>query len=207
MADINQTLNIEGSVFGIATFGVDVFVNDVNNINDGIYYTKIFKKKSSEIWHRVAWLDNQSLETFVKIKIEVRTRTGNQLPVKNYTTGERYTLDEINNIIETQNINDIDTILERATLNRSIISDKNLLTVDSNNPNLERLGTSYNSFRINSSDDTIWNYWSLPIINSPSYIPENRDYDYLEARIALQSNDMITVPKMFRINFTSILKN
>jgi hypothetical protein len=223
MVDINQTLNVQNSIFGLATYGQDVFLNDTNNLRDGLYYTKIFKKVDTDIWHRLAWLDNQILtgkdNTLGQMKIEVRTRTGNALPIKDYTTNTRYTLEEINDVIVNQDINEIDTIIERATLNRSIISNLNVYTAPSGTPitgppdmvtstgdEYERLGTSYNSFRINNTDDTIWNYWSLPIINSPSFIPENREYDYLQARIALQSNDNITLPKMFRINFTSILK-
>jgi len=213
MANINQALlNIEDSVFGTALFGQDVFLNEPGTpIRDGIYYTKIFQKSDIDFWHRVAWLDNQVKggvnDTSGKMKVEIRTRTGNVLPIKDYTTGTRYTLDEINSIIETQPIDVVDSILERATLNRSVLSNISASGVTSTNVNYERLGTSYNSFRINSTDDTIWNYWSLPIINTPSFIPDNRDYNYLQARIWLQSNDNVTVPQVFRINFTSILKS
>jgi len=222
MADINQKLNVQNSVYGVAVYGADVFLDDTNNLRDGIYYTKIFTKTSNDIWHRLAWLDNRVLtgqgNTLSQMKIEVRTRTGNALPVKDYTTNTRYTLDEINEVIQTEGVNEIDTIFMRATLNRSIISNTNVYNspsgvvitgpadeVTSDEVNYERLGTGYNSFRINNTDDTLWNYWSLPIINSPSFIPDNRDYNYLQARISLQSNDNITLPKMFRINFTSIL--
>ena len=211
MSNINQALLTENSVFGVALFQQDIFLNSITNpTRTGIYYTKIFQKNDTDYWHRLAWADNQILSgadsTFGRMKIEVRTRTGNALPI-NYTTGERYTLDELNELNETQQIDTIDTILDRATLNRSIISNLDASGVTSNNINYERLGTAYNSFRINNTDDTLWNYWSLPIINSPSYIPGNNDFKYLQARIWLQSLDNITLPQMFRINFTSILKS
>lgn len=207
MANINQALNIENSVFGVAIFGQDVFLNDLVNQQDGVYYTKIFQKNATEIWHRVAWLDNMTAQLSQFMKVEVRIRTGNALPIKDFTNNTRYTLDEINQVIQTQDLNEIDTIFERAMLNRSVISDKDVTIVDSKTPNYPVLGTSYNSFRITSDNDTIWNYWSLPIINSPSFIPQNQDYNYLQARISLQSNDLVNIPKMFRINFTSILKS
>jgi len=224
MADINQTLvNVQNSIYGVAIYGQDVFLDDIENVRDGIYYTKIFTKSSNEIWHRLAWLDNRILtgpnNTLSKMKVEVRTRTGNALPMKDYTTNTPYTIDEINEVIQTEGINAIDTIFMRATLNRSIISNTNVYNVasgtvitgpadevTSNEINYERLGTGYNSFRINDTDDIIWNSWSLPIINTPSFIPDNRDYNYLQARISLQNNDNITLPKMFKINFASILK-
>jgi len=225
MTTINQTLiNIENSVFGVSIFGQDVFLDfNTNPIRPGLYYTKIFDKNDTEVWHRLAWADNVVLtgpnNTITKMKVEIRTRTGNELPIKDFTTNTRYTLDELNSLIETNSIDDIDTIFDRATLNRSIISDVDASGVTSTNINYERLGTAYNSFRLVSAsgesagvttlgtDDTIWNYWSQPIINTPSYITGNRDYKYLQARISLQSNDNITLPKMFRINFTSILKS
>jgi len=222
MSNINQTLlNVENSAFGVSVLGMNIFIDEIgaNSVRDGLYYTKIFLKKDTEIWNRIAWLDSQSSSTFPKVKVEVRTRTGNQLPIKDFTTNERYTLDEINAIIETQPIDVVDSILERATLNRSVISNIDYSGVTSTNVNFEQLGTSYNSFRLVSSsgvsagvsslgtDDTIWNYWSLPIINTPSYIPGNIDYNYLQARIWLQSNDQITLPQMFRINFSSVLKS
>lgn len=225
MTTINQALlNVENSVFGVAVFSQDVFTSHITDpLRSGIYYTKIFQKNSGEIWNRVAWLDNQikngNNSTFDKMKIEVRIRTGNKLPIKDFSTNTRYTIDEINSIIETNPIDVVDSIFERSMLNRAVISDIDYSEVTSSNINYERLGTSYNSFRLVSSsgisagvsslgtEDTVWNYWSLPIINTPSYIPNNIDYDYLQARIWLQSDDNITLPKMFRINFSSVLKS
>ncbi len=208
MVDINQTLP-RNSIYGLATYGQEFYIQNSENTKDGIYYTKIFKKDSNSIWHKVSWIDNQIRtgfqNTLQNMTIEVRTRTGNELPFKDFSTNTRYTLEELNDIIESQNINNIDTIIERATLNRSIIASVDSTSVTSNDINYENLGTSYNSFRITNDETTIWNYWSLPIINSPSYIPDNRDYNYLQARIWLKSRDLITIPKMFRINFTSIL--
>lgn len=207
MSNINQNLvNIENDIFGVATFGESIFIdNTTNPIRSGIYYTKIFQKNSNEFWNQVNWLSNNPT-IFGSQKVEIRTRTGSALPI-NYTTGLNYTLDELNLIIETQPVDVIDSILERATLNRSIISNVNASGVTSTNIGYERLGTSYNSFRISSSDDVLWNYWSLPIINSPSFIPNNREYNYLQARIWLQSNDNITIPQVFNINFSSVLKS
>lgn len=202
-----STVNIQNSILGLVTLGENVFIDDLVNQQDGIYYTKIFQKNSNDVWHRLAWESNQTSKTISNMKIEVRTRTGNLLPIKDYVTNTRYTLDEINNVIQTQSISNIDTILERATLNRSSISSTYSPQVDSSIKPFSSLGTSTNSFRLASKEDATWNYWSLPIINSPSYIPQNQDDNYLQARIYLQSNDLVNIPKMFRINFTSILKN
>ncbi len=205
---------IQNSIFGIATFGEDYFIGDASPNTDGIYFSKIFKKNSNEMWHQVNWTDNQINTlgidgTYGKIKVSVTTRTGNLLPVKDYTTTPvtRYTLDEINYIIKTYDITILDTLLYRWTLNRSVIfNDDSLLTVQEPIGEITRLGTAINSTRLLGEDDAVWNYWSFPIINSPSFIPNCVDYDYIQARIYLQSADDLTIPEMFRINLNSILK-
>ncbi len=198
--------NLENSLYGVSLYGQDVFTNDSINTTDGVYFTKIFKKESYELWHKIEWLDNSSVQTLDKFKIEIRTRTGSGLPY-NYTTNLYYTLDQINNIIKTQNINVIDTMLERFMVGRSILSNTSYSTVGVNTPQVLPLGTNQNSTQLPSDKDPIWNYWSNPIINSPSFIPLNNDFNYLQARIYLQSRDNIILPEMFRINFSSILKN
>jgi len=203
------TPEVQNSIFGIAIFGVDYFVGDASPNWDGIYYSKIFKKNSNEMWHQVKWTDNQintATGTYGKIKVEIKLRTGNLLPIKNYTTGVRYTLAEINNIIKNYDITVADSLLYRWTLNRSVIfNDNSLLTVQEPIGEITRLGTAINSTRLIADNDAIWNYWSFPIINSPSFIPNNIDYDYIQARIYLQSRDDLTIPEMFRINISSIL--
>lgn len=216
MSNINQNLNTESSVFGLSLFNDNIFLNATSNASNGIYYSKIFQKNTTDIWNTVSWSSN-TLPLSPTTRIEVRLRTGNQLPI-NQSTGQPYTLSALNSIIQNNNANVVDTIFERAMLNRSVLSNLNVYNVpsgtlitgtpdmvDSLMPNYPNLGTSYNSFRINQSDDTIWNYWSLPITYSPSYIPQNQRDAYLQARIWLQSDDNVTLPEMFNINFTSIL--
>ncbi len=210
MPNINQnSLNVLNSEYGTAVFGQNIFESQpgVTSAN-GIYYTNIFQKASTDMWNIVSWSDNQILtganNTLGKMKVDVRIRTGSALPW-NYLTNKPYTLAQINSFIQNNSIDAIDTIFERAMLGRSIISNINASGVTSSNTNYEQLGTSYNSFRISSYDDIIWNYWSLPILNSPSYIPNNAYYDYLQARIWLLTSDNTTIPEVFNITFSSTL--
>ncbi len=202
-----SNLDIENSIYGVSPFGQDVYTDDITNTSDGVYFTKIFKKNSTELWHKIEWLDNSdvSQRTFDSFKIEIRTRTGSGLPY-NYSTGLYYTLDQINLMIKNQNMVIIDSMLERFTLGRSMISNSGSTIVGQNIPQVLPLGTNQNSARLKGTLDPSWTYWSNPIINTPSYIPPNNDFDYLQARIYLQSNDNVKLPKVFRINFSSILK-
>ena len=204
----NQDINIENSVFGISPFDDEIFLNQNDTstpIQNGVYYSKIFLKNEYEIWSKLYWTDNQNSSTFNNIKISVTTRTGNSLPI-NYSTNKPYTLNEINSLIVSSDNNTIDSIFQRATLGRSSISSEDSIFVNSNPESLQNLGTSENSFRINNNDNFLWTSWSLPILSSPSYIPNNINNNYLQARIVLESFDRVTLPEVFRINFTSTLK-
>lgn len=202
--------NIENSLFGLATFGENIFTSQSSSKPNGIYYSKVFMKSSTDIWYQLNWADNQVINespqsTVGRVKVEIRTRTGNGLPM-NYATGIPYTLDQVNNIIQAQDKTVIEALFDRWTLNRSSMLET--MTTEVYMPNeVVQLGTAINSLRLMGGSDPIWNYWSLPILNSPSFIPENRDFNYLQARITLESVDDVPIPEMYRINFSTTLKN
>jgi hypothetical protein len=100
-------------------------------------------------------------------------------------------------------------MLFKFSLNRSLTLGYDSIIMSDGDPNLLKLGTATNSTRLPTKDDALWTYWSLPILNSPSYIPLNNTFDYLQARIYLLNidKDPTYIPEVFRINFSSILKS
>ncbi len=190
-----------------------------------VYYTKIFKKDSSEIWHKIQWSDNRSKDTLDKISVQVKIRTGNDLPIKTYgSPNVRYTLTELNNMIKTNpNLNNAQnqiqmhvaaTSLDRFISGRSVMINpvgppaSNPILVSCANSNIRDLGTDWNSTRLASDEDAIWTYYSNSVVHNPSYIPSNINYNYLQAMIIMDTSSLTNSiqPEMFRIDFTSILK-
>jgi hypothetical protein len=211
---IFDPINLENSLFGVAIYGTDVLISSTTATDDAIYYTPIFKKNSYEIWDKVRWTDNSKDLDFGSYQIEVRTRTGIALPTKNYTTRTNYTLDEMNTIIKNQSREYVDSLMWKACMGRSASSNQAVYQYPASSVPVtdpfslsNQLGTALNTFRLWDGKDALWTYWSNPIIDSPSYIPPNKQYDYIQARITLKSVDTVSKPKVFRINFTSIIKD
>jgi hypothetical protein len=227
---IFSPINLENSLYGVAIYGEDVLISSTSATDDAIYYTPIFKKNSYELWDKVIWEDNTYRNTllpecfaggptpcktkFGTTQIEVRVRTGNALPTKNYSTRTNYTIDEMNTIIKYQSREYVDSLMWRSCMGRAVTSQlpaylQPTPSVPSTPPfSLSNgLGTALNTFRLWDGQDALWTYWSHPIIYSPSYIPPNKDFDYIQARITLKSLDGTAIPEVYRINFASILKD
>ena len=211
---IFSPIDLENSLFGVAIYGADVLISSTTATDDCIYYSPIFKKNSYEIWDKVKWTDNGKDLDFGTYQIEVRVRTGNDLPTKNYGTRTNYTLEEMNTIVKYQSREYVDSLMWKACMKRSVSSDVPIYQYPASSVPVtdpfslsNNLGTALNTFRLWDGQDALWTYWSHPIINSPGYVPPNKQFDYIQARITLKSIDTVVIPKVFRINFTSIIKD
>jgi hypothetical protein len=203
-------LDIENSLFGVALLNQSVFLENTTVSADGLYYSKIFQKPSEHSWYQISWLDNSSILSS-DYKIELRYRVGNALPY-NYGKNREYRLDEFNTLVQTQTPEQIDRILLSATLDRSIIEDGQNMGISPANTFVLEAGDAFNSFVLPDSKQPFWSYWSLPVINSPSFILPNSTYDYIQFRISLQTsvddqlvNGSSLLAEVYKMKISSIL--
>jgi hypothetical protein len=199
----------QDSILGLIILNQDVLVTDLyDSYVNGVYYSKIFQKPSNHIWYQLNWIDNQTTSTQANRSIDVRTRTGDSLPYSSLITYQRYTLAEMNALIQSENPNEIDGMLYRWQMERSCLSS------ESGNPTITnqdqfsffQLGTTMQSARLSGDNDPVWNYWSLPILHNKTYISNNVNHDYIQLRIDLRSLDQISPVNMYKITLSSILK-
>src|SRR5690554_3570940 len=114
------SLGTQNNILGLYVLNQNVPADALISDGRGVYYSRLFRKQKNHIWFQVEWLDNQTEATFQKIDIDVRVRTGSDLPF-NYSLGRSYTFDEINSVIKTQSPDVVDGILYRWHLGRSLL--------------------------------------------------------------------------------------
>jgi len=206
-------LDIESSVFGVTILNQDVFLDSTGGYtNDGVYYSKIFQKPSAHSWYQVNWIDNEdkfvldiNRNTLNKFVVEFRVRVGNELPW-NYDTNERYKLDDTNDSILSNTPEETDALLYRMTVGRSLTSENDTLNIPPPNVTVFNAGSALNYTRLIGANDPAWSYWSLPILNSPSYVPYDKDFNFLQLRIALKNLDTIVDPATGIEHFSEVYK-
>lgn len=207
------SLGAQNTILGLYVLNQSVPASSLFSNDRGVYYSRLFKKPSDHIWFQLAWEDNQSNSTFEKIDIDVRLRTGSDLPF-NYQTNQRYTFEEFNAVIKNQSADVVDGALYRWHLTRSLLGPSgNSTTVTGNlsaDDSVFELGTAYNTARIPSGVDSVWNYWSLPHLHQKSYIANNVSHDFIQLRIDLRNLDPLSMPvlkpEMYNITISSLLK-
>jgi hypothetical protein len=208
------SLDIENSVFGVTILNQDVFLANTGagTTNDGVYYSKIFQKPAAHSWYQVNWLDNEDKfilniqrNTLNKFIVEFRVRVGNNLPW-NYEAGKRYTLDEANTFVAANTPEDTDALLCRMTVGRSITSEFDSADVTNPNTMVFNAGSALSYTRLYGDNDGAWSYWCLPILNSPSYMPYDKDFNFLQLRIALKNLDPLVDPNTGLQHFAEVYK-
>jgi hypothetical protein len=205
-------IDVENSVFGVTILNQDVFLSDAGTTNDGVYYSKIFQKPNNHSWYQVNWLDNQdkfivdiNKNTLNKFIVEFRIRVGNDLPW-DYANDRRYTLNEINSYIVANNPEMTDALLYRMTVGRSITSVNDTTNIAPPNVMVFNAGSALSYTRLYGNSDPAWSYWSLPILNSPSYVPYNQDFNFLQMRITLKNLDPLIDPTTNAEHFSEVYK-
>jgi hypothetical protein len=199
----------ENSILGLVILNQSVLATDLYGFAiEGVYYSKLFQKPSNHIWYQLNWISNQPAETIANSSIDVRLRTGDSLPYSSLLTKKRYTLDEMNSKIQSEDHNDIDGLLYKWQMERSCLSSEtgNPTVTNDNQFAFFELGTTMQSARLGADDDPVWNYWSLPFLHSKAYVSNNVNHDYLQLRIDLRSLDHISPVNMYQITLSSILK-
>jgi hypothetical protein len=207
------SLGKQNTILGLYVLNQTVSADALISNDRGIYYSRLFKKPNNHIWYQLKWFDNQTTNTFQKIDIDVRVRTGSDLPM-NTTTGLRYTFEEFNALIKSETPDVVDGKLYTWQVSRSLLgSNNNSKVVNGNatpNDSVFELGTAFNTAKIPKSNDGVWNYWSLPRHSKTTYISNNLDHDYIQIRIDLRNLDPLAmqqvIPKMYKITLSSLLK-
>jgi hypothetical protein len=212
--------DIESSIFGVTILNQDVFLSSAGSNNDGVYYTKVFQKPDAHSWYQVLWLSNEdkytidiNRNTLNKFFIEVRARVGNNLPW-DYVNNQRYSLADVNSLIVNDSQENMDALLYRMTIGRSITSSVDTAIISPPNITVFNMGSAQGYTRLAGENDGTWSYWSLPIVNSPSYIPYNEDFNFLQLRITLKNLSPLIDPttqaqyfsEVYRTTVSSILK-
>lgn len=207
------SLGKQNTILGLYVLNQTVSADALVSNDRGVYYSRLFLKPSNHIWYQLNWEDNQASSTFQKIDIDVRVRTGSDLPI-NTTTGNRYTFEEFNALINSQTPDVVDGKMYTWQLSRSLLGSNNNSTVVNGNatPNdsVFELGTAFNTAKIPNSEDAVWNYWSLPRHSNKTYISNNVDHSYIQLRIDLRNLDplsmQVVIPEMYKITISSLLK-
>ncbi len=207
------SLGSQNSILGLYVLNQSVPPDSLIYNERGVYYSRLFKKPSNHIWYQLTWKDNQTIKTFEEVDIDVRLRTGNDLPF-NYATNLPYSFEEFNAFIKANNADAVDGVLYRWHLTRSLLGISGTSTSVtgniSTNDSVFELGTAFNTTRIPSSNDAVWNYWSLPHLHQKSYIANNVNHDYIQLRIDLKNLDPgaipVVKPEMYNITISSLLK-
>ncbi len=207
------SLGSQNTILGLYVLNQSVPADSLISNSRGVYYSRIFKKPSNHIWYQLVWSDNQTPSTFQEMDIDVRLRTGDALPF-NYNTNLPYTFESFNAFIKDNNADQVDALLYRWHLNRSLLGVSGTSTdVTGNistNDGVFELGTAYNTTRIPSTNDGVWNYWSLPHLSKKSYISNNVNHDYIQLRIDMRNLDPLAIPvlnpEMYKITISSLLK-
>lgn len=207
------SLGSQNTILGLYVLNQSVPADSLVSNGRGVYYSRLFKKPSNHIWYQLSWTDNHTLLNFEDMDIDVRLRTGDDLPF-NYNTNLRYTFDEFNALIKNSSADMVDGEIYRWHLTRSLLGvsgtsttvNGNLLPGDS----VFELGTAYNTTRVPSNVDAVWNYWSLPFLAKRSYIANNVNHDYIQLRIDLRNLNpgagQVFNPEMYNITVSSLLK-
>ena len=212
---------LENSVFGVSILNQDVFLADAGTTNDGVYYSKVFQKPNSHSWYQVNWISNEdkytsniNTNTQSRFYVEFRVRVGNELPW-DYVNDERWSLGNLNSYIVDNSPEEVDALLYRMTIGRSLTSENDTLNIPPPNVTVFNAGSALNYTRLSGENDAAWSYWSIPILNSPSYIPYNSDFNYLQLRITLKNlgNPLIDpdtneehFSELYKTTVSSILK-
>lgn len=208
-------LEVENSLLGLALLNQEVLASDIISDDvDGIYFSRLFVKPQNHLWYKISWIDNQLSPINEFTNIDVRIRTGDSLPYLGNITNTRYTFDQMNSKIKAESPNNIDAMLYKWQLNRSLLgitNPPNSITTDSDIPSIFELGTATNTTRLgtrpsSTKPDPIWNYWSVPYLRGIGYIANNLDHDYLQLRINLKTQDGISKIEMYKITISSLLK-
>ena len=208
------SLGMQSTILGLYVLNQQVPISALVSDNRGVYYSRLFTKQKNHIWYQLLWNDNQSNATFQKINIDVRIRTGSDLPY-NVDAKRKYTFNEFNAYIKTQSPDSIDSILYRWSLSRSTLGSSNGSTdvngnMTSGGDSVFELGTAFNTTRIPSSSDSTWNYWSLPHLHKKTYISNNINHDYIQLRIDLRNLDPLALPtlkpELYNITLSSLLQ-
>ena len=207
-----MTTGIESSLFGVSILNQDVFLADAGTTNDGVYYSKIFQKPSAQSWYQVNWLSNENKftndlnkNTLNKFIVEFRVRVGNALPW-NYVSNQQYTLGGINSFIVGNTPEQTDALLYRWTIGRSVTSPYGTIVIPPPNVLTFNAGSALGYTRLVGTSDAAWSYWSLPILNSPSYIPYDQDFDFLQLRITLKNLNPLIDPVTNAQYFSEVYK-
>lgn len=207
------SLGTQNSILGLYVLNQSVPADSLISNGRGVYYSRLFKKPSNHIWYQINWTDNHTNANFQEMDIDVRLRTGDALPF-NYSTNLPYTFESFNAFIKANTPDDVDAILYRWHLTRSLLGvsgtstavNGNLLPGDS----VFELGTAYNTTQIPSTHDGVWNYWSLPHLHRKSYVSNNVNHDFIQLRIDLRNLNpgagQVFNPEMYNITISSLLK-
>ncbi len=115
------SVETENSILGLMILNQDVLTTDLFTDTEGIYYSKIFEKPSNHVWYQLKWVDSQDVSTAGKTNIDVRLRTGDQLPYVSQITKKPYTLDAFNTLVKASNPNQIDEVLYKWEISRSTL--------------------------------------------------------------------------------------
>ncbi len=205
LASINSAL---GLFVLNQTIPPDALISD----GRGIYYSRLFKKPSTHSWFQINRLDNIGDSNFGPLEIDIRLRTGSGLPY-NYSLGRYYTFDEFNALIKNTTPDNIDGIMWRWQLGRSLLGINGQTTTVNGDlmatDGVFEVGTAFNTTRLPNEKDPVWNYWSLPNLSKKSYIVNNSSHDYIQIRVDLRNFDPDALPKIspeiFKITLSSFL--
>jgi hypothetical protein len=112
----------QDSILGLMILNQNVLTSDLTSKGLGIYYSRIFQKPSNHIWYQLTWNDSQSEATFNKTLANIQVRTGDLLPYLDPLVGNlRYSLSEFNTVIENNTADQIDGVLYKWSLGRSLL--------------------------------------------------------------------------------------
>jgi hypothetical protein len=99
-----------------------------------------------------------------------------------------------------------DALLYRMTVGRSITSVNDTTNIAPPNVMVFNAGSALSYTRLHGDLDPAWSYWSLPILNSPSYVPYNQDFNFLQMRITLKNLDPLIDPTTNAEHFSEVYK-
>jgi hypothetical protein len=118
------------------------------------------------------------------------------------TYSKPFELNNFNNIVSEDTI---DFYMYRWMLQRSVLPGYGTIIDGS----LFEKGTNFNTTMLPSKVDSIWNYWSLPILTKNAYMPGNTSFDYLQIRIDMRNynydSGASADPKIYKLVISSIL--
>jgi len=211
------SLGAQNTILGLTILNQDVPPSSLISDDRGVYYSRLFKKPINHNWFQIIWEDNQTDNTFQKINIDVRIRTGNKTPfIVGSQPPANFTFEAFNLFIKNNTPDEVDELLYRWQLSRSLLGIEGTTTVNGNlnaTDEVFELGTAFNTTRLPSSDDSIWNYWSLPHLHPRSYVSNNIQHEFLQLRIDLRNLDPdgtgqtpVLKPEMYKMTISSILE-